>query len=93
MSNSGAMAFILQSIFGDEPGFVIEATSAQAPGFVRHWLTFDEGVQEVTDARVYSGIHFRTSDEVGARIGRQVGQFVLRHALRPVRGGASNRLP
>jgi hypothetical protein len=92
-SNSGAMAFILQSIFGDEPGFVIEATSAQAPGFVRHWLTFDEGVQEVTDARVYSGIHFRTSDEVGARIGRQVGQFVLRHALRPVRGGASNRLP
>jgi len=36
----------------------------------------------VIDARVYSGIHYRTSDEVGARLGRQVAQFVLTHALK-----------
>jgi PAP2 superfamily protein len=85
-SNSGAMARVLSSFFGDAPGFLIEATSSQNPGFVRHWQTFSEGVQEVVDARVYSGIHFRTADEAGARLGRQVAQFVLTHALRRVTG-------
>jgi hypothetical protein len=84
-SNSGAMAAVLKAIFGDDPGFVIEATSSQTPGVVRSWHTFSEGVQEVIDARVYSGFHFRTADQAGARLGRQVARFVLRHALRPVR--------
>jgi hypothetical protein len=81
-SNSGAMAAVLGLVFGDSPGFVIEAASPQNVGFIRYWQTFGEGVQEVIDARVYSGIHFRTSDEVGARLGRQVARFVTTHALR-----------
>jgi hypothetical protein len=85
-TNSSAMAVVLEAIFGNAPGFVIEATSSQNPGFIRHWQTFSEGVQEVIDARVYSGIHFRNSDEVGAELGRQIADFVLIHALRPVKG-------
>ena len=50
------------------------------------FLTATEGIEEVIDARVYSGIHFRTADEVGARQGRQVAQFVSTHALRPCPG-------
>ena len=81
-TNSAAMANVLGLIFGDAPGFVIEATSPQNAGFVRHWERFSDGVREVIDARVYSGIHFRTADEAGARVGRQVSQFVMTHALR-----------
>ncbi len=85
-ANSSAMAFVLRSVFGNQPGHLIEATSTTAPGFVRYWETFSEGVDEVIDARVYSGIHFRTADVAGARLGRQVAQFVLHHALRVSRG-------
>jgi hypothetical protein len=85
-TNSAAMATVLQLIFGEAPGILIEATSAQNPGFIRYWQAFSEGVQEVIDARVYSGIHFRTADEVGARLGRQVAHFVAVHALRPRNG-------
>ena len=85
-ANSGAMAFVLRSMFGDNPGYQIEATSSTAPGVVRRWQTFSEGIDEVIDARVYSGIHFRTADVVGARLGRQVAQFVLTHALKESRG-------
>jgi hypothetical protein len=85
-ANSGAMAAVLSAIFGDAPGYVIQATSSQNVGFVRNWQTFSEGVREVIDARVYSGIHFRTADVVGARLGRQVAQFVMSHALRPEKG-------
>jgi hypothetical protein len=78
-TNSAAMANILISEFGDNPGVPMTVTLA---GITRHWNTFSEAVQEVIDARVYSGIHFRNSDEVGARMGRQVAKFVSNHALR-----------
>ena len=78
-TNSSAMAKILTSTFDDNPGVTIVVTIS---GITRTWNTFSEAVQEVIDARVYSGIHFRNSDVVGARMGRQVAQFVSKHALR-----------
>lgn len=78
-ANSSAMAKILTSEFGDTPGGPIVVTLS---GITRQWSSLSEAVQEVIDARVYSGIHFRNSDEVGARMGRQVAQFVSKHALR-----------
>jgi hypothetical protein len=82
-TNSGAMAAILRLTFGDDPGEPIVVTLS---GITRQWDTFSDGVQEVIDARVYSGIHFRNSDEVGARLGQQVARFVLTHTLQPSRG-------
>lgn len=79
-TNSSAIATIMQLIFGDDPGAPITSTIT---GITRQWDTFSEGIDEVIDARVYSGIHFRNSDEVGARQGGQIGQFVFTHALRP----------
>jgi hypothetical protein len=77
-TNSSAMAKILTSVFTDNPGVAIVVTQS---GITRRWNTFSEAVDEVIDARVYSGIHFRNSDVAGARMGRQVAQFVLNHAL------------
>ena len=77
--NSSAMAKILTMEFEDSPGVPIVVTQS---GITRQWTNFSEALQEVIDARVYSGIHFRNSDEVGARMGRQVAQFVSKHALR-----------
>jgi len=81
-TNSSAMATMLAFLFGDNPGIAIVATSPTNPSFARQWTTFSEGVDEVINARIYSGIHFRTSDESGARVGRQVARFVFTQALR-----------
>ena len=78
-SNSSAMAKILTSEFGDTFGVPLVVTVS---GLTRQWVSLSEATDEVIDARVYSGIHFRNSDEVGARMGRQVAQFVSKHALR-----------
>jgi hypothetical protein len=77
--NSGSMAAVLQTVFGDRPGVPLSMTFG---GVTRQWQTFSQAVDEVVDARVYSGIHFRNSDEVGVRLGKQVAQFVMTHALR-----------
>ena len=82
-TNSSAMATILELLFGDDPGVPIVVTLS---GITRQWNSFSEAVEEVIDARVFSGIHFRTADEVGARQGRQVARFVSNHALRRCRG-------
>jgi hypothetical protein len=82
-TNSSAMAFVLEQLFGDGPTSPVTLTFTS---ITRQWTTFAQAVDEVIDARVYSGIHFRTSDEIGARVGRQVGRFVVTHALRPTHG-------
>ncbi len=78
-TNSSAMAKILTLEFGDNPGVPLTVTLS---GITRQWNSFSEAVAEVIDARVYSGIHFRNSDEVGARMGRQIAQFAAHHVLR-----------
>ena len=81
-TNSSAMGFMLGLLFGDTPGITIVALSPTNPGFAREWTSFSQGVHEVIDARIYSGIHYRSADEVGARVGRQVARFVYTHALK-----------
>jgi hypothetical protein len=41
-------------------------------------------VKEVVDARIYSGIHFRTADTQSRVIGKQVVYWMIKHAFRPV---------
>ena len=79
---SSAMATLLTLLFGDDPGVPFTVASPTNPGFTRSWSTFSAGVDEVIDARVWTGFHFRSSDVTGARLGKQVGTFVFEHALR-----------
>ena len=44
---------------------------------VRHLETADDLEREIVDARVWGGIHFRTSDEVGGVLGRRVASWAL----------------
>ena len=83
---SSAGAHVLAWTFGDDPRVPIEAVSPSNPGFTHYWNTFSQGVDEVIDARVWSGIHYRNSDVVGAQFGAKVGQFDVHHALRAVPG-------
>ncbi len=89
-TNSASIATIMQLIFGDDPDLPITSTIT---GVTRQWDTFSEGIEEVIDARVYSGIHFRTADEVGARQGGQIGHFIFTHALRPCPKGRGRCFP
>ena len=80
-TNSSAMATVLKLLFGDDSGVALVAISPTNPGFERHWARLSEGVEEVIDARIYAGIHYRSSDEDGAAVGRRIARFVVNHAL------------
>ena len=80
-SISGSAAFILASIFGDNTSFTV--TSESRPGN-RSFSSFSSAVSEIADARVFGGIHFRTSCDVGNTLGRAVANFVATSAMRPL---------
>jgi hypothetical protein len=41
----------------------------------------DEFAREISNARVYAGIHYRTATEVGAAMGRRIGQLAASQLL------------
>jgi hypothetical protein len=53
----------------------------------RSFSRFSQATDEVVGARVYSGIHFRISDEHGAKIGKQVARWREKHFFQPARSG------
>ena len=51
-------------------------------GTVRHYTSVDAVEEEEGNARVWGGMHWRNSTEVGAALGRRVGRYTARHLLR-----------
>jgi len=76
---SGSAAFILAAAFGDNTAFSV--TSDVRPG-TRSFSSFSDAVAEIADARVFGGIHFRTSCVRANTLGRAVADYVSRHAMR-----------
>jgi hypothetical protein len=61
-------------------------SSPALPGLGLAYTRFSQITDDIDDARVYGGIHFRFDQEAGAGQGRKVGAYVHRENLRPVRG-------
>ncbi len=51
----------------------------------RKFSTLSDYVAEVVNARVYDGVHYRTSGEAGAAMGRKIGQYTVENYLKPIR--------
>jgi hypothetical protein len=78
---SGSAAFILAAAFGENTAFSID--SETTPGKIRSFASFTDATTEIANARVFGGIHYRTSCVRGNMLGRTVADYVSRHALRP----------
>ncbi len=77
-SVSAAMAESLEAVFGHRVRFSVASISSNT---TRSYSSFEQAADEVIDARVYSGIHFRKADEDGAKLGREVARDGLAHAF------------
>jgi len=53
-----------------------------APGIVIHYTNLLEIIDDVSDARVFGGIHFRYDQDAGERQGRDIGRYNDHNSLR-----------
>jgi hypothetical protein len=80
---SGAVGGVLVAEIGSGPTPTLSTTSPTAPGVVRSWTSIDDFVLEVANARIYDGVHYRNSTEVGTAMGKKIGALTAANALRP----------
>ena len=74
---SGAAAQVLEDLFGAQTSFVDNTHQARGAGFEpRPFANFAAFADEAAISRLYSGIHFRSANEVGLVEGRKVGRNV-----------------
>lgn len=78
---AGVVGAILRADIGDSPPPGLSATSASANGAQRRWPSVDAFVQEVGNARVYDGVHYRFSTEVGTEMGQRIGALAVQRFL------------
>jgi hypothetical protein len=87
---TGSVMNAAKAFFGkDKMEFDLTATvTLGLPGptpMTRHYSRFTDVVEDTIDARIWQGIHFRTADETGAEIGKDVARWIDKHYFEPVR--------
>ncbi len=82
---SAAVGTVLQAEIGTGPMPTLTTTSVTAKGAARSWTKIDDFMQEVANARIYDGVHYRNSTEVGTAMGKQIGELVVAKYLRPLK--------
>ena len=83
---AGSFTTIVARFFDtDKVTFKVTTTAAQAIPNERTYHRFSDLADDVVDARIYMGIHFRFADTAARREGTRVATQAFNHFLRPVR--------
>ncbi len=84
-STSGAISHVLRLFFGtDELNFQMTTTNPNALQKTRAFTSFSQAEDEVVNARVYVGIHYRNSDTTARAQGLRVANWVFKNYFRPI---------
>lgn len=68
----------------DRMDFSVVRIAPNVPSVTRQYHRLTDVLDDTIDARVYQGLHFRSADVQGARLGRHVAEWVDNNAFRPV---------
>jgi hypothetical protein len=79
---SGAAETVLKTFFGSD-NVEVSVTYPVPLGITRTYKAFSAITEEVDNARVWGGIHFRSADRDGSELGRKIGALVIRDFAKP----------
>lgn len=85
-AGTGGLAHAIEQFFGTKR-VEFTLTSTSVPGFAsysHHFTSTQDLVKEIIDARIFGGMHYRTSGVHGTVIGNKVAHYVAKHYFRPV---------
>ncbi len=79
---SGAAAAVLAAEFGNRTH--VNMRSDLMLGVTRSYKSFSAALEEVKEARIFAGIHFRTACNVGTELGNSVARYVMQTKFQPL---------
>jgi hypothetical protein len=80
---SATMASVVEELFGTADIPEVTLTSPTAPGISHRWTNMRALSDEVSQARIWAGFHYRFSTKVGQDMGRKIGQYVVKNVMQP----------
>jgi hypothetical protein len=80
---AAAIGAVVKTDVGSAPMPVLATSSPSGKGATRRWASVDEFVREVSDARIWAGIHFRSATQAGEAMGRQIGELAAQRLGAP----------
>jgi hypothetical protein len=89
---AGAVAEVMTAEVGQRPAAGVRVSSYSIPNAAVQVLpSWNDWVQQVSDSRIYGGVHYRFSNEAGEQIGRRGARMVLDKVMRPLPAGQQRR--
>jgi hypothetical protein len=85
---SGTVVGIVRTALGTTDIPEIATTSPTAPGVTHRWTSVTAFAEEIANARIWAGFHYRSSTRVGTDMGQQIGEYVVNNVMQPVVTGA-----
>src|SRR6266446_463769 len=81
---SGSVAGVVKAVLGTDDIPEVAMTSPTAPGVTHRWTSTAALTEEVANARIWSGFHYRFSTRVGTEMGYRIGEYVVKNVMQPV---------
>ena len=81
----GVAVGILESVFGPKPAIPVTVTDVADPKVKREYDGIATLADEHMNVRVWGGIHFRNSLEIGEAMGKRIAAYLVEVSLNPVR--------
>jgi hypothetical protein len=82
---SSAVATVIEATLGSVDIPEVAITTPSAPGVTHHFTNLQAYIDEVSNARIYAGFHYRNSTVVGQKMGREIGAYVVKTILQPLK--------
>jgi hypothetical protein len=85
---SGSVAGVVKAVLGTSDIPEVAMTSPTMAGVTHRWTNLTAFTDEVANARVWSGFHYRSSTRVGTGMGLSIGEYVVKSVMQPERTGS-----
>jgi len=82
--SSASLVGVMEVVFGTAEMPEVSIASPTAPGVVHRWTNVRAFSDEVSQARIWAGFHYRSSTKVGQDMGHKIGDYVAKNLMQPV---------
>jgi hypothetical protein len=82
--SSASLVGVMEVVFGTAEMPEVSIASPTAPGVVHRWTNVRAFSDEVSEARIWAGFHYRFSTKVGQDMGHKIGEYVAKNLMQPV---------
>jgi hypothetical protein len=81
----GVVIGVMESVFGPDPQTPFSVTDLFSPDVKREFTSIAQMAREHENVRVWGGIHFRNSLNVGNEMGRKIAAYLIESTMKPLR--------